>query len=254
MAKEPGSVTQLLGLNDEDVSNEILVRVLDRYGALWDYVVNLLLPANKRRSGDVEDAIQESLLALHLELLKPGCPFRTGRDIRNWMSRVARNKGVNQLRANSRIEGPSSVPTPKKDGQATTELHANLGDAAAKTVWRDLTPDECQLERELLLQMEELDQHVDDVLTNWGSDLDRGVVRNYLKWVPYRAIMEEFSISSRAAQEITYDFITIATIVERVEEVRDGLFALAKSAPRDAAQCAPNCKCHRILIDHRSKP
>src|SRR5690348_7869158 len=131
MTNEPGSVTQLLGLKDEDVSNEILVRVLNRYGALWDYVVNLLLPTDKQRSGDVDDAIQESLLALHLELLKPSCPFRTGRDIRNWMSRVTRNKGVDQFRSNLRIEGASSVPSPKKDGQATTELHANLGEVAA---------------------------------------------------------------------------------------------------------------------------
>ena len=250
---EPGSITSLLDHKYEDVSNEIMIKVLGRYGDLWEYLVRMLLPDDKKRSGDIQDAVQETLKALHIQLLKPDCKFQTGRDIKNWTSRVAKNKGVDHVRKNSRIDGASSVPSPKKEGQATTAPNANLGEAAVQQVWRDLTSIERALQSELVLQMEELDRHVDDVLSSWSRH-EQDIVRCWLDWMSYRSIMDKFSMTSRGVQEVTYDFITTTTIVNRVEKIRDGLFALAESAPRDASQCAPNCKCHRILVDHRGRP
>src|SRR4051794_3584892 len=111
-----GSVTTALARGAAADFNQVLQSCEKRYGETWRGTARGRLPPERRRAADVEDVLQNGLLALYEKLKQEGHGLEAGEDVRIWMCAVVSNKGHDARKAALRMEGESVFCAPGQGG------------------------------------------------------------------------------------------------------------------------------------------
>jgi DNA-directed RNA polymerase specialized sigma24 family protein len=219
---------------------------------LWIKIAEGVIPENKRRSAEAEDAYQETLRELDRELRKPTCTLKTREDIKKWGARVVDCNAKDVRDANLRTEGASTFMTPAKDGEEQDPGKALEETAGLATSGEPPAEIKAQ-EGELQARLDRLNRLAEAQLRNL-SQPDQGIVEGWLRGGTYRGIAQEFDVTERNVRNTTFDFKSDPTLQGETVGIREDLKEAEQRWPGIAYRLSLRGIGARLLIDFREEP
>jgi DNA-directed RNA polymerase specialized sigma24 family protein len=256
----PGEITTALNDGDRD---RVIELSESRFRRLWTTVAEKVIPANKRRSEDGDDVVQETLIQLD-RYLRSGATFRDSGDIRRWTSSVANNKALQARDRSSRYEGPSTLSSQSHSGD-NQDPHNNLavaasdGTSSSSTRSTDVVVQIAETQKELTEIVSDLHSRITSLLSECTS-VEQEILGRYFEGFGSRTVASQISelgrhcITEHHVRNVTFIFKENSALQATVMSFREKLMAI--DAPVDEVikqLIIPSCVA-RIVVDFRSRP
>lgn len=256
----PGEITTALNENDHD---RVLELSDSHFRRLWTRVAEKVLPADKRRSEDGDDVVQETLIQLD-RYLRSGATFGDSGDIRRWTSCVANNKALQARDRSSRYEGPSTLSSQSHSGD-NQDLHANLavaasnGTSSSSTRSTDIVAQIAETQKELTELVSDLHSRIISLLSESAS-IEQEILGRYFEGFGSRTVASQISalgshrITEHHVRNTTFVFKENIALQAAVMSFREKLMAIEAPVDEVIKQLTiPPCVA-RIVVDFRSQP